>query len=236
MKHKLEWGQAKCMVMEVGCHKEKRSSWQLGNKEIGRCQSYKYLGEKISRDGKNDENLKERSDKVRSIVREIMTCCKSDIMKRMAVKVMAQLHESQTISSLLYNSETWTLNGQEKKFIDKVELYAWKKMIGLPQTTPTAGIVYTTGSLFASIRVEIRHLVYLQKVLQRQDDHWTKVTLKILSDKNLGWAKQINQVLEKWGLETDWKVIGRKNIGEWKTEVKRAAERRNLERLKEECQ
>ena len=85
-------------------------------------------------------------------------------------------------------------------------------MIGLPQTTPTAGIVYTTGSLFASIRVEIRRLTYLHKVLQRPEDHWTKVTLKILDDKGLGWAKQINQVLAKWGLETDWDVIARKNI------------------------
>ena len=66
-----------------------------------------------------------------------------------------------------------------------------KRLIGLPQTTLTAGIVYTTGSLFASIRVEIRQLTYLHKVLQRPKDHWTKVTLKILDDKGLGWARQI---------------------------------------------
>ena len=223
IKHKLEWGQAKCKVMELGYHKEKRSSWKLGDKEISSCQSYKYLGEKISRDGKNDENLKERSNKVRATVRSIMTCCKSDIIKRMATKVMIQLHESQTVSSLLYNSETWTLNSKERNFLDQIELYAWKKMIGLPQTTPTAGIIYTTGSFFASIRVEIRQLTYLQKVLQRKDGHWTRVTLNILEEKNVGWAKQINQTLDRWGLETEWKLIAKKSSGQWRKEVKDAA-------------
>ena len=149
---------------------------------------------------------------------------------------MMQLHESQTVSSLLYNAETWTLNKTERKFLDQVELYAWKKMIGLPQTTPTAGIIHTTGSLFASIRVGIKQLVYLQKILQKPDGHWTKTSLFILQEKKIGWAKQADQLLDTWDLEKNWTVIKNKTIGEWKQQVKDAAERQNLKRLKEECE
>ena len=84
--------------------------------------------------------------------------------------------------------------------------------------------------------MEIRQLTYLQKVLQRKDGHWTRVTLNILEEKNVGWAKQINQTLDRWGLETEWKLIAKKSSGQWRKEVKDAAEKMNLERLKEECQ
>ena len=99
-----------------------------------------------------------------------------------------QLHESVTVPTLLYNAETWTLNKTEKKLIDKAEIYALKKSLGLPQTTPTAGIVVTTGVLFASIRVEIKQLLYLWRVLAKEPEHWTRITLMVLKEHNYGWA------------------------------------------------
>ena len=86
-------------------------------------------------------------------------------MERVGAKVVLQLHESVTVPTLLFNAETWTLNKTEKKMIDKAEVYALKKTLGLPQTTPTAGIVVATGVLFASIRVEMRQLLYLHRAL-----------------------------------------------------------------------
>ena len=109
IKHKLEWGQQKCKTMEVGTHKEKRKEWSLGDKKIERCDVYQYLGEMISRDGRNEKNLRARFDKVKMAVRSIITCRNNAIFQNIATKTILQLHDSQTLSSLLYNSETWTL-------------------------------------------------------------------------------------------------------------------------------
>ena len=128
-------------------------------------------------------------------------------MQNIATKTMIQLHEAQTLSSLLYNAETWTLTGTERKLLDQMEIYAWKRMIGLPKTTPTPAIIHTTGSLFASIRVDLKQLIYLQKVLQKEDDHWCKVTLMLLKEYDYGWAKQVNNTLTLWNLATDWQAI-----------------------------
>ena len=86
-------------------------------------------------------------------------------MKKIGMSVILKLHEAETLPSFLYNAETWTLTKTEKKTLDRAETYAWKRMIGLPQTTPTAGIFPTVGSLFASIRVEQKQLIYLHKIL-----------------------------------------------------------------------
>ena len=47
------------------------------------------------------------------------------------------------------------------------------------------------GGLFASVRVEMKQLLYLQKVLQRNVEHWARVTLLILWEKEIGWAKKV---------------------------------------------
>jgi len=163
--------------MEVGSHRETRATWKLGDLTINKCDSYKYLGEQIMRNGRNDANLQERCEKLRTSSRAIITCCRSEVMKRMGMKVILQLHESESIPAFLYNAETWTLTKTEKMMLDKAEIQAWKRVIGLPQTTPTAGIILTTGSLFTSIRIEVKQLLYLHRILLKKDDHWTKTTL-----------------------------------------------------------
>ena len=233
--HKLEWGQEKCKTMEIGSHKEKRKTWTLGDKQIEKCDEYQYLGEIISRDGKNTKNLRARFDKVKTRVRSIITSCKNHILQNIATKTMIQLHESQTLPALLYNAETWTLTSAERKLIDQMEIYAWKKMIGLPNTTPTAAIIHTTGSLFASIRVDVKQLIFLQRILKKEMSKWGRTTLLRLKEHDYGWAKQINNTLTNWNLETDWHVIQEMSVGEWKRRVDAAAEEQNLCRLKKEC-
>ena len=53
---------------------------------------------------------------------------------------------------------------------------------------------------------------------------------------NIGWAKQVCEKLELWGLNQSWEEIRVKTPGQWKSEVKRAAEKINVEKLKEECE
>ena len=52
---------------------------------------------------------------MRNNVRAIIPCYKSEVMKKIGMKVILKLHETETIPALLYNSETWTLTKSEKK-------------------------------------------------------------------------------------------------------------------------
>ena len=236
LKHKLEWGPDKCKTMEIGNHKEEKSKWKLGDKEIEKCDNYKYLGDIINRNGKNEENLKERHGKLKAKVRAITTCCKNEVMQRIGVTAMLRLHEAEIIPALLNNAETWTLNKTERNMLDKMEIQALKQMIGLPQTTPTAGVILTLGTQFTSVRIDIKQLLYLHRVLQKDDDQWIKTTLKTVNDYNIGWAKNINELLEKWDLEQDWAAIQQKPFMLWKKEVSEAAEIQHKNRLAEECE
>ena len=234
-KHHIKWGINKCKVLEIGTHGEGTNQWKLGDNVIENCESYKYLGDIIQRNGKNDENLKSRILRAKAAVRAINTCGKSNVMKKIEMKFILKLHEAVTLSTLLSNAETWPLNKASKNELDKMEVWAWKSMIGLPMTTPTAAVMFATGALFASIRIEMKQLIYLHQVLQKDDDHLTKVSLQSIKEHNVGWARQIEETLVAWELETDWDVIKSKSRNAWKKEVEEAAERLNKSAIKTHC-
>ena len=116
-----------------------------------------------------------------------------------------------------------------------MEIWAWKSMLGLPKTAPTAAVIFSTDSLFASIRVQIKQLIYLHTVFRKQDDHWTITTLRTLVRHNAGWARQIQQNLTDWGLESNFEIIKNKTPNQWKKSVYEAAEKKNKEMLLNEC-
>ena len=81
-KHQIEWGESKCNVMELGSGKFTAKEWKLGEKTIKSCETYKYLGVQINRNGKNDDNLEFRIKKAKTSVRAINSSANNEIMKR----------------------------------------------------------------------------------------------------------------------------------------------------------
>ena len=116
-------------------------------------------------------------------------------MKKIAVRAILKLHETETMAAFLYNAETWTVNKTEGKLLEKTEIYALKRMIGLPQTTPTAGIIMTLGTHFTTVRIDTKRLLYLHKVLQKDYDIWARTTVLTTKELNTGWAKEVNLVI-----------------------------------------
>ena len=108
-------------------------------------------------------------------------------------------------------------------------------MLGLPPTTPNPAIGFATGSLYASIRVDQKQLIYLHPLLQKPRDHWALIILKIMNKNNCGWAKSINDKLVTWNLKQQWEEIRKKTKISWKAEVAKAAEKVNADRIRQEC-
>ena len=60
LRHRLVLGQSKYKVMCVGKHTDAPKEWDLGDIKIQEATSYKYLGDVITNDGKNSQNLEAR--------------------------------------------------------------------------------------------------------------------------------------------------------------------------------
>ena len=231
--HKLEWGQAKCKVMKIG--KRSDENWKVGDMEIGNCVSYKYLGDVITSDGKNTENIRSRQNKIRSSSISINTVATSETLYKIGTSVLLNLHKKVNIPSLLTNSESWTLLKSEQINIEKTEIQCIKNMFNLPISFPTPGLIFTLGLLYTAIRVQQKQLVYLYKVLSRPPTHWTHKALKTLETFKLGWYKNIQKTLAQYQLPSDFEVIKRHTLNEWKGKVRTATELQNKRRLTDDC-
>ena len=78
-------------------------------------------------------------------------------------------------------------------------------------------------------------LLYLHKLLQKENNHWTLASLYALRDRNTGWAKQIIEILNAWDLEDDWELIKSKRATTWKKEVLKGAEEKNKQQILDDC-
>ena len=142
--------------MEVGSREYAATKWKLGKLEIDSCKEYKYLGDWIKKDGKNKQNIEEREIKVMAATRKIIALCGTEIIKKLQTKALIKLHETCTLATLITNCETWTLNKGEREKLQKIELWALKKMLNVPVPTPTPAIWFITGFLLTPMLIAHR--------------------------------------------------------------------------------
>ena len=230
--HTIRWGKEKCQVMKVGKHDDDGvNDWKIEEMSIKETESYKYLGDIITNDGKNTSNIQARKNKATATTISIKTIASNETFREIRTSVLIELHDTTTLSALLTNSESWNLNKTEKLELERIEIQSIKLLFDLPAHTPTPALIYSFGLLYTSLRIEQRQLIYLWKVAQRESHHWTKKTLNQVMTRNIGWGKSINEILIKHKLPTELLTIGRFNKNEWTRAVKNAIEKSNKERL-----
>ena len=88
IKHKIKWGQEKCKVMRIGKHQDNIAEWKVGDMAIKETDRYKYLGDVITNNGKNSENLSERKTKVQSTTITINTIASNEILNKIETTVL----------------------------------------------------------------------------------------------------------------------------------------------------
>ena len=234
-RNKLEWGQSKCQVMQVGRKTTTPEDWDLGEKKIKNTTWYKYLGDTITSDNKNKRNLEIKENKVESTIRQINTTASSDVMKGVESKVILTLYEKCITPSLTSNCESWNLSPGEEKQLDNVGIRALKRLFHLPTTTPNTSVIYSFGQLYMTQEIDRKRFMYLHKLLSREKDHWTTQMLYHLNTCNMGWAKNINEKLTRYDLETNWETIRSKTKGEWKRLVEKAVDKINKDKMIKSC-
>jgi TPP-dependent trihydroxycyclohexane-1,2-dione (THcHDO) dehydratase len=214
--------------------KKNNKEWKMGREKIEETESYKYLGDIIMENGSLTKNLEERFGKVKQATSTVILCG-GKVLKQIEVNNLIKLHETMTVPVILTNCETWVFTKAERENLDKMEIWAFKRILGLPKTTLTPGILFTTGSKSTSLQVDERQLIYLQRILCKSDDIWTKQTLLQLRKMNIGWAKQIQKKLDEYDLCISWEEIELKGERVWKNEARSAIDKKHREILLQKC-
>ena len=235
IKHRLIWGQSKCKVMRIGKHNDAPKQWPLGDMMIEETDSYKYLGDFISNDGKNSKNIDSRRQKINTTTVAINSIASSEILRGIETSVLLNLHGKKNISQLLANAESWSLNRSEKMELERIEIQALKYLFDLPAHTPTPAIIYSLGTLYTNQRVDKKRFMYLHRILNMNQDQYPSKTFHTLEKLNIGWYKNIKETLTDYGLPTDFTAIKSTSRRQWKKRVCDKIEAKNRSRLIDDC-
>ena len=75
--------------------------------------------------------------------RKLIALCGNGTIKKTELKALMKLQETCILATLLTNCETWVLNKGERDRIQKIELWALKKILSVLVTTPTPAIWFS---------------------------------------------------------------------------------------------
>ena len=192
---KLQFGVNKCKKMHVGrvgreykCQDLKVDKWEevkikndenieieedifVGEHKMEEKSEEKYLGDVISIDGKNIENIKTRVTKGRGIVNRIITILDAIPLGRRYFKIGMMLRDALLVSSMLFNSESWyNVTEKELKLLETVDLMFLRKLIGAPKSTPKEMLYLEMGVIQFRDIIREKRLRFLYYILSQNED------------------------------------------------------------------
>ena len=97
----------------------------------------KYLGDLISKDGRNLKNIQGRINKGKGIVTKILNILEGIPFGKVYFKVAVILRNTLLVSSMLCNSEAWVnLTNSELDLLETVDVMLLRNTLKAPVSTP----------------------------------------------------------------------------------------------------
>ena len=255
---KLQFGINKCHKIHVG--KEKRTcpdlyldEWiieavdhseaggqitleEVQNDEqlVEEVSEERYLGDIISKDGKNTQNVKARAAKANGTINQIMSILEDICFGKYYFQVAVILRNSMLINSLLFNAEAWyNVTDNDLKELEKADEILLRKILECPVTTPKEMLYLELACLPVKFIIMGRSTMFLQYLLKQESDSLLHTFFKAQLDNptKKDWCQSAKDTLEELGLKITLSQMKLMTEEDLKEIVKKACETKALEYL-----
>ena len=259
---KLQFGSSKCKKIHIGkkcenykCHQLYVDKWDevhdiskddtktqdvlLGKVLMEESNEEKYLGDLISKDGKNIKNIKSRVNKGKMVIKRIMDVLEAIPFGKLYFEVAILLRNSLFVSSILCNSEVWfNLNQSDLNLIESVDLSLLRRILGAPKYTPKEMLYLELGLIPLREEIRKRRLNFLKYILDQDGD---SILFKVFDQqcKNTtknDWVTTIIEDMRVTNLNVTFADIQEINKMKWRSIIKqhiREKSLRDLNKIKE---
>ena len=149
--------------------------WKLegyaGSYDMQEVQSEKYLGDILSSDGKNVQNITARKNRGIGIVTQLMTKLEEICFGKHYFKVAIILRNSHLISSMLTNAEAWyNVTKADIELLESVDESLLRRILETPVSTPKEMLYLEMGVAPIRFIIKMRRLNFLQYMLKEDED------------------------------------------------------------------
>ena len=193
----------KIMVFRAGGYLGQREKWWLDGKEIEVVNSYKYLGftltTKLSGDIALMDFVGRAKRKIMNIIRALKTVGQHE------VDIFYKLLDATVKPLALYAAEVWGVFRYDR--IEKLQLFALKRMLGVTKKTPNCMVYGETGRYPFYVDSRLRAVGYWFKIISMEDDRLPKIAYRrelMERRKKFNWAMEIKNILDRTGYSNVW--------------------------------
>ena len=161
--------QSKCVKMHVGKTLHPCPTLTVHGKEMLSVSEVTYLGDKVSSDGRNTKNVRDRTQKGVGLMGKVLKLVKNVGLGTFSVEIALLLRNTVFINGMLSNAEVWyNFTKAEVEEFEKVDRSFLQKILGVPKSVPSIGLYLEFGAMPLSVIIKGRRLNYLHKILRSQ--------------------------------------------------------------------
>ena len=172
-----ENGKSKCKKMHVGKTSKTCPILRVHDSSMEEVSEITYLGDIISKDGRNTKNIKNRVSKGMGIMTQIVNLMDMLSFGQHHFEIATLFRESLLINGMIYNSEIWyNLKDSDYEEFENVDRLLLCKILKVPKTTPKEAFFLELGLLPIKMIIKSKRLMYLHDLVTRRDKGWYKTS------------------------------------------------------------
>ena len=255
---KLQFGPKKCKKVHIGkeheqykCHPIFVDSWEernirkgdgkeviedvlVGKVEMEETNEEKYLGDIVSKDGRNIKNIQARVNKGKGIVKRILEILEGIPFGKLYYQVAIILRNTLLVSSVLCNSEAWfNVTKSELELIETVDLMLLRSLLRAPKSVPKEMFYLELGVLPLREMIRQRRLNFLHYILAQES---TSILFKVFQTQNENpskkdWISTVKTDLEELELDVKFENIQKISKEKWKCIVRNTIQIKTFKKL-----
>lgn len=194
----------------------------------------KYLGDIISKDGRNLKNIKARVDKGKGIVKKIMNVLEGIPFGKLYFQIAILLRNSLLVSSVLCNSEAWfNLTKSELDLLETVDLELLRSILKVPKSTPKEMLFLELGVMPLREMIRERRLNFLSYILKQGPETmiYRVFETQCKNKTSKDWISTVLSDLEYLELNVTFDDIQKMSKSKWKSEIKKAVRNKSFKIL-----
>ena len=205
--NRMKFHEDKTVVVNVNNKSNKQISVILDAKPVKQVNQHKYLGDIITEDGTHEATIAERENSITGTTAEISNIL-SETSEIVKMKSIRQYTYNIILPKLTINTETWNLTNENIKHLEKIYSQAIKRMLKIPYTTPTKGLLNELGLWSIENEIIYRKLMFLHKLIngdtlsskifseqcELPGPTWAKQTIDLISELEMGEDIDCNKI------------------------------------------
>ena len=198
-KYRIQFGQEKSKLLIIG-KDNTNPTIKLGDMTIDPSKTYKYLGETLNTKNNINDHIKEIERKTEAALQSALYIAGDDNYQGIEMETIWTLIESCIIPIITYGSETWDINQNQTKRLNRILDNIIKRILNLPQSTPRECLYYELGTLDIEHRIITKRINYATSLLIKNPDNLRDI-LQTTNPKS--WIQKTIQQARSVGLDLD---------------------------------